>query len=105
MKITESYFSDTTLPIEVIEARYLGDFVVRIHFNDGVEKAVDFKSFLKNSRHPAIQKYLDEALFKTFSIKDGNLDWNDFELCFPIHDLYNNNILKENSRSILTQES
>lgn len=27
---------------------------------------------------------------------DGDLQWNDYDLCFPIHDLYTGNILKGN---------
>ncbi|MDP4579129.1 MAG: DUF2442 domain-containing protein, partial [Saprospiraceae bacterium] len=60
----------------------------RIFFNDGVCKLVDFKLFLENSSHPAIKKYLDEFKFKQFLILDGNLNWNDYDLIFPIADLY-----------------
>ena len=101
MIITESYNNFSHEQLAVVNARYLGDFVVRVRFNDNTEKAVDFKPFLKNSHHPSIKKYLDESRFKTFKIKDGNLDWNDFDLCFPIFDLYQNSILKDVSQSTL----
>jgi hypothetical protein len=73
-------------------AKYLSDFVIRIHFNDGSDKLVDFKPFLSKSLHPSIKKYLDENKFSEFKIIDGNLNWNDFELIFPIWDLYNGSI-------------
>jgi len=31
---------------------------------------------------------LDERKFKEFQIIDGNLNWNDYDLIFPIYDLY-----------------
>ena len=39
-----------------------------------------------------IQKYLDENKFSNFSLTDGNLNWNDYDLIFPISDLYNGRI-------------
>jgi hypothetical protein len=73
--------------IEVKEAIYSDNYIIRIRFNNGVEKLVNFKPFLLNSGHPSIRKYLDEKLFREFKIIDGNLNWNDFDLIFPIEDL------------------
>ncbi len=53
---------------------------------------VDFESFLKKSKHPDIRKYLNVEEFKNFSIVEGNLDWNDYELCFLTIDLYRGQI-------------
>ncbi len=74
--------------VTVKRAIYLGDYVIRILFSDKTERAVDFKSFLRQSAHPAITKYLKEELFKGFKIIHGNLNWNDYDLIFPIDDLY-----------------
>ena len=73
--------------VEVISAIYAGNFAINIKFNTGDEKLVEFKPFLLNSHHPSIQKYLDEKLFRQFVIVDGNLNWNDFDLIFPIKNL------------------
>jgi len=78
--------------LKIESAKYLSDYVIRIKFNDGSDKLVDFKPFLSKSLHPSIQKYLDEKMFSNFSITDGNLIWNDHDLIFPIWDLYNGNI-------------
>lgn len=78
--------------IEVTNAKYIENFTIRIKFNDGSERQVDFKPFLSNSHHPAIQKYLDEDKFKQFEIIDGNLNWNDYDLIFPVYDLYQGQI-------------
>jgi hypothetical protein len=76
------------IPIEIESTKYIGDFAIRIKLNDGSEKLVDFKPFLLKSHHPSIRKYLDEQKFKEFTITDGNLNWNDYELIFPVSDLY-----------------
>ena len=91
MKISVIY-DETTDFVSINKAKYIGDYAIRIEFNDNKEKLVDFKPFLSNSGHPAIQKYLDEQLFENFQIKNGNLNWNDFDLIFPIEELYNNSI-------------
>jgi len=89
MKIVHDYnINSPTDVIEVISANYIGDFAIRILFNDGNERLVDFKPFLLKSLHPSISKYLDEAMFKQFEIINGNLNWNDYDLIFPVHDLY-----------------
>jgi hypothetical protein len=88
MKIVEEY--DIPLPelIEIISAKYTGDYIIRIQFKDGYNHPVDFKPFLESSVHPSIRKYLDEELFLQFRIVDGNLNWNDYDLIFPLEDLY-----------------
>lgn len=93
MKIVEDYqvqYQSETMKIE--SAKYIGDFAVRIKFSDGKEKLVDFKSFLMNSHHPSIKKYQNESLFKDFEILDGNLNWNNYDLIFPVWDLYTGSI-------------
>jgi hypothetical protein len=78
--------------LKIVSAKYLSDFAIRIQFNDGTEKVVDFKPFLSKSLHPSIKKYLDEKMFSDFSLTEGNLNWNDFDMIFPIRDLYNGKI-------------
>lgn len=75
--------------LKIDSAKYLSDYAIRLFFNDGTEKLVDFKPFLSKSLHPSIKKYLDEKMFSNFRLTDGNLNWNDYELIFPIWDLYN----------------
>lgn len=78
--------------IKIDSAKYLADYAIRLTFSDGNEKLVDFKPFLSKSLHPSIKKYLDESRFSNFSLIDGNLNWNDYDLIFPISDLYNGQI-------------
>ncbi len=78
--------------LKIDSAKYLSDYAIRIRFNDGNERLVDFKPFLSKSLHPSIKKYLDESKFASFSLIDGNLNWNDSDLFFPIYDLYKGQI-------------
>ncbi len=92
MKITEENIDYHVDFIEVKSARYIGDYAIRVFFSDGFTRLVDFKPFLETSLHPSIQKYLDETRFKDYQILDGNLNWNDYDLIFPIEDLYKGNL-------------
>ncbi|NCA85454.1 MAG: DUF2442 domain-containing protein [Clostridia bacterium] len=94
MKIIVDY-NDSESAIDQLRidsAKYLSDYAIRIKFSDGIEKLVDFKPFLSKSLHPSIKKYLDENKFSKFSVTDGNLNWNDYDLIFPISELYNGRI-------------
>ena len=92
MKITEDYDDYQVDLIEVKTARYIGDYAIRVTFSDGNSKLVDFKPFLENSLHPSIRTYLDETKFRNYQIVDGNLNWNDYDLIFPIEDLFHGKI-------------
>ena len=87
-KDSESGFNQ----LKIDSAKYLSDYAIRIKFSDGNERLVDFKPFLSKSLHPSIKKYLNENEFSNFSLTDGNLNWNDYDLIFPLSDLYNGQI-------------
>ncbi len=78
--------------ISIDNAEYKGDYKVDIKFSDGVEKIIDFGNFLRNAKNPMTRKYLDKEIFKSFSVDYGDLNWNDFEMCFPLWDLYEGSI-------------
>jgi len=78
--------------ISIEKADYKGDYVIGLRFSDGVERNVDFGSFLRNAKNPMTKKYLDKELFKSFTVDYGDLIWNDYELCFPIWDLHEGKI-------------
>ncbi|HAH23336.1 MAG TPA: DUF2442 domain-containing protein [Prolixibacteraceae bacterium] len=92
MRIVVDYNMEEVQNIRIDSALYLGDYAVRLQFNDGTDRLVDFKPFLTKSVHPSIKKYLDEKHFSNFLIVDGNLNWNDYDLIFPIWDLYQGKI-------------
>jgi hypothetical protein len=74
--------------IAIESAAYVAPYRLRLRFDDGRENLVDFGPFLTASAHPSIRAYLDKARFKQFTVEDGFLHWNDFELVFPMADLY-----------------
>ena len=80
--------------IEIKQVEYIGELALKIQFNDGKTQVVHFKLFISNSAHPDIQKYLDELRFQEFQILHGDLVWNDFEMCFPVADSYENKNIK-----------
>ena len=87
----------TPATINIVTAEQVGDFRIRLKFDDGVEQTVDFKPFLTHALHPDIQAWLDPERFATFRIEYGELVWGDFDLCFPVIDLYRNQINHQNS--------
>ena len=80
--------------LRVKEAKYVPRYRVDIAFNDGTRRVVDFGPFLKQARNPMFTKYRGLAEFKSFHNQDGDLMWGDYEMIFPIMDLYNGTILK-----------
>ncbi|HMG16787.1 MAG TPA: DUF2442 domain-containing protein [Saprospiraceae bacterium] len=92
MKIVVDYIETDIQNLKIIAANYIGDYFINILFNDGSKKIVDFKAFLSKSLHPSIKKYLNVDSFSEFKIVDANLNWNDYDLIFPIWDLYKGKI-------------
>jgi hypothetical protein len=88
MKITVNYncMEGNSLP-KVVNAEYINDYILDIQFSNGEIKRVNFGKFLKESLHPSIKKYLDKDKFNQFTIKNGNVNWNNYDLIFPIEDL------------------
>lgn len=93
MIITEEYnlINETEL-IEIIDAQYLGNYKIKVQFSDNLLQIIDFREFLEKSLQPAIRKYLNEDNFISYKIIEGNLNWNDYDMIFPLADLYENKI-------------
>jgi len=87
MKTTTQYF-------EVTEAKYLSGYRLLLTFNDGAARVVDFGPFLQKARNPDTTDFRDLKRFKSFRIDHGDLVWGDYQMIFPIMDLYRGTILK-----------
>jgi hypothetical protein len=74
--------------VRIESAEYVPPYKLRLVFDDGHKSLVDFAPFLSRSRHPAFQAYHDRTRFRKFIVEDGFLHWNDFDLVFPMADLY-----------------
>lgn len=78
--------------ISILSAEYTGEYKVKLTFSDGVIREIDFAAFLHDAKNPMARKYLDKKLFRNFKIEYGDIIWNDYEMCFPIWDLYEGKI-------------
>ena len=78
--------------INIEKADYLEEYRIHFIYDDGKENIVDFKPFIFSSMHPEIKKYQNQNLFKNFSLNYGEIEWNDYELAFPIFDIYQGKI-------------
>ena len=56
----------------VISADYCGDHRIHLRFDDGLEKTVDFRGWL---RGPIFVPLLDPAEFRRFRIDGGTVAW------------------------------
>ncbi len=74
--------------LNVTLAEHMAGYRIKVRFDDLTEREIDFEPFLTRSAHPAIRAYLDPARFAAFRIECGELVWGDYDLCFPIIDLY-----------------
>ena len=78
--------------VDVVQAKHLRDYQLQLAFSDGAKRIVDFGPFLKRSRHPEIRSFLQPEKFADFRVEQGDLLWGDYELCFPVADLYEGHI-------------
>ncbi len=72
----------------VVAACLVQDYELAITFSDGTTRRVDIAPFLRHAHHPAVRVYLDPARFAAFTVRDGDLMWGDYDLIFPVEDLY-----------------
>ena len=59
--------------IEVLNAKYLGDYKIYIIFNNGISKTVDLSDKLNGS---VFEPLKDKAYFQSFTIKYNTIEWN-----------------------------
>lgn len=79
--------------IFIEKVKQLKAFELQLEFNDKSIQVIDFYPFLSSSSNPFIKKYLSPQEFSRFEVDEGDLEWNDYDLCFPIADLYQNKII------------
>lgn len=62
---------------DIVNARYLRDYIIRIEFENGRMGEVDFKEYL--DKGPVFNRFRDMEYFKTFSVNSetGVLCWPD----------------------------
>ena len=80
--------------LEIVQAEYVSGYKIRLTFNDRMVRTMDFEPFLRKALNPGITKYRQLRNFKKFHLHYGDLMWGDFDMIFPITDLYHGTILK-----------
>ncbi len=84
--------------LSVVSAKYVNKLRLEVSFNDGLIQIIDFADFLQQTKLPDLKKFRKASSFKNFKIINGNVMWGDFEMIFPVEDLYKNKIFnKDNS--------
>ena len=78
--------------VEVVGAKRESGYKLKIRFSDGASRKVDFGPFLKSSANPLIRQFLDRKKFGGFTVRDGDLMWGDYQMIFPIADLFEGRI-------------
>ena len=86
--------TQTVKYLEIVRAEYVSGYKIRLTFNDGTVRVMDFEPFLRKALHPDVTKYRQLRHFKGFHLHYGDLMWGDFDMIFPITDLYHGTILK-----------
>jgi hypothetical protein len=76
----------------VKSARHKTGHILEIEFSDGHSEVVDFAPFIFSVNHPDYEKYKSVDEFLKFRIVDGNLNWDDYTMIFPVDRLYSNKI-------------
>ncbi len=59
---------------EITNAEYVGDYKLRVIFNNGIKKTVDFYTILFQKDYPVFRPLKDIDNFKKFKITD-TLEW------------------------------
>jgi Protein of unknown function (DUF2442) len=78
--------------LEITAAEYVPRYKIALRFVDATRRTVDFGPFLTKAHNPDTTDYQDLEKFKTFRLEDGDLMWGDFQMIFPITDLYKGEI-------------
>jgi len=79
--------------MNIVNAKYIEGYKIELSFDDGIMQKVDFEQFLQKI-HPQWNKYRKLENFKKFKIESGNIVWGkNWDLIFPVHQLYENEIL------------
>ncbi|MEX0730674.1 MAG: DUF2442 domain-containing protein [Aquisalimonadaceae bacterium] len=80
--------------LSVKSATHRVGHILEIEFNDGQVTCVDFAPFIFSSGHPDYEPYKSVDTFLGYEIVDGNLNWDDYTMIFPVEDLYHNRLIK-----------
>lgn len=61
--------------LEVLEAKYIRDYLVNLKFNNGYEAYVDLEATLLNEKRKIFKPLLEKDYFKDFSVQLNTICW------------------------------
>ncbi len=74
--------------LEIVAAECVGGYKLRLTFSDDHCSVVDFGPFLLAALNDETRQFVDSEKFRSYRLEWGNLVWGDYEMCFPIENLY-----------------
>jgi Protein of unknown function (DUF2442)/Putative addiction module component len=78
--------------LRITDAEYVSGHKISLTFNDGLVRVMDFGPFLRKAMNPQTTKFRSLRKFKMFHLQHGDLMWGDYDMIFPIEDLYRGEI-------------
>jgi hypothetical protein len=82
----------TGITVQVVAVKVLGGYRLSLTFSDGHVSTIDFGPFLRASQNPETRRFLSIRRFRAFALLHGSIVWGDYEMCFPVEDLYKGRI-------------
>lgn len=80
--------------LSVDAVKHITGHILEIQFNDGHKTMLDFAPFIFSVGHPDYERYKTVEKFLEYELIDGNLNWDDYTMIFPVEDLYTGKIIK-----------
>ncbi|HCE2128395.1 DUF2442 domain-containing protein [Vibrio parahaemolyticus] len=78
--------------LSVVKVTHVTGHILEIEFSDNHVSIVDFAPFIFSVGHPDYDVYKDISRFLQFDLLDGNLNWDDYTMIFPVEHLYESSL-------------
>ena len=63
--------------LEIINAKYAGDYKIHLTFNNGKKGIANLKQPIFDDHRPIFSKLREESYFKDFSVENSTVVWSD----------------------------
>jgi hypothetical protein len=74
--------------VNIVQVEPAGEYRLWLTFSDKQRSLVDLAPVIKRSMNPQTRQFLNMERFLSFRLEWGNIVWGDYEMCFPIEELY-----------------